>query len=483
MKPIIPSMPFLGFPSDLVLAGFRPVRGLLVETPAPDRTPEQERGEFESLGDLLDLHDPRPLTAAIAHEMGYDVDLIAAGECETGVPGHSWTTYCDETWLPMLVRWEAGDAQLVLSLCETFERGGRPDLRLTVLGDAAALPILRRLAVALSPFHLCRPDHSHGPVDLSGRAGRLVLPEIAFNRFEVSTMVCGDEMGRIGAARAQGLADIARSCNLSSQRVEPTGMKTDELQLWLRPGSTPTLTCPADRPLSPEIIELIQRQSVGEVRRLMTEAIASRLEARAEFGRRTDNLCFGVGQQSPALIAQRLHLAGLLHEIEYLPVDRKGLFSRPFGTYQLALSDTSIGPAFRRPEDEVLAGTEHRTYGREATTGLDLLGLGILAVEFCLKHLRAGQPPTELSEPSKAGIPVPDFGDMRKLPGAPRARLMPIEKPTFGIHLGLPVRVDRSVVVWRSDDAQALAIDFAAVAGGVHLAGMRRCPVPVKAGR
>jgi len=243
------------------------------------------------------------------------------------------------------------------------------------------------------------------------------------------------------------------------------------------------MTCPADRALAPEIIELIQRQSVGEIRRLSTEAIASRLEGRAEFGRRPDNLLFGMGQQSPTLIAQRLHLAGLLHEIEYLPVDRKGLFSRPFGTYQLALGDTSVGPAFRRPDDEVLAGTEHRTYGREATTGIDLLGLGILAVEHCLKHLRASQPPTELREPPKAGIPVPEFGDMRKLPGAPRARLMPIEKPSFGIHLGLPVRVDRSVVVWRSDDAQALAIDFAAGAGGVHLAGMRRCPVPVKAGR
>lgn len=483
MKPIIPSMPFLGFPSDLVLAGFRPVRGLLVETPAPALTPEQARGEFESLGDLLDLHDPRPLLAAIAREMGYDADLIAAGECETGVPGHSWTTYCDESWLPMLVRWEAGDAQLVLSLCETFERGGRPDLRLTVLGDAAALPILRRLAVALSPFHLCRPDLCQGPVAFDGRTHSLLVPEIALNRFGIGAHVCGDAAGRIGAARAEGLADIARSCNLSSMQVEVTGMKPDELQLWLPPGPGPTMTYPADRALAPEIIELIQRQSVWEVRRLATEAIASRLEGRAEFGRRPDNLLFGMGQQSPTLIAQRLHLAGLLHEIEYLPVDRKGLFSRPFGTYQLALGDTSVGPAFRRPDDEVLAGTEHRTYGREATTGIDLLGLGILAVEHCLKHLRAGQPPAELREPPKAGIPVPEFGDMRKLPGAPRARLMPIEKPTFGIHLGLPVRVDRSVVVWRSDDPQALAIDFAAGAGGVHLAGMRRCPVPVKAGR
>lgn len=482
MKPIIPSLPFLGFPSDLVLAGFRPVRGLLVETPAPALTPEQARGDFESLGDLLDLHDPRPLLAAIAREMGYDADLIAAGECETGVPGHSWTTYCDESWLPMLVRWQAGDAQLVLSLCEAFGRGGRPDLRLTILGDAAALPILRRLAVALAPFHLSRPEICHGPVEREGRWSRLTVPEIAFSRFEIGAHVCGDADGRIGAARAGELADIARSCNLSGMRAEATGMRADELQLWLRPGMS--FTCPSERPLAPELVELIQRQSVGEVRRLATEAIASRLEAHPEFGKRVAPLFFGMGPQTPAVIAQRLHLAGLLHEIEHLPVDRNGMLSRPFGTCQLALGDISISPAFRQPEAEVLAGTEHRTYGRENKTGLDLLGLGILAVEYCLKHLRSGEASAAaLREPPKAGVPVPDFGDLRQLPGAPRARLMPIDKPTYGIHLGLPVRVNLSVVVWRSDDEQALAIDFAAVAGGAHLAGMRRCPVPVKMGR
>jgi hypothetical protein len=479
MKQIIPSMPFLGFPSDLVLAGFRPVRGLLVETPAPARTPEQERGEFESLADLLDLHDPRPLLTAIAREMGYDPDLLAAGECETGVPGHSWTTYCDESWLPMLVRWQAGDAQLVLSLCETFERGGRPDLRLTILGDAAALPILRRLAVALSPFHLSRPEICQGPVELPGRTGRLAVPEIAFSRFEVGAHICGDAYGRIGATRASELADIARSCNLSGMQAEATGMRADELQLWLRPGMA--FTCPSDRPLAPEIIELIQRQSVGEVRRLATAAIVSRLETNLYFGKQPATLFFMMGPQSPAVIAQRLHLAGLLHEIEHLPVDRNGSLSRPFGTCQLAMGEISISPAFRQPEAEVLEGTGHRTYGREGTTGLDLLGLGMLAVEYCLKHLRSGdQHAAALREPPKTGIPVPDFGDLRQLPGSPRARLMPIEKPTFGIHLGLPVRVNLSVAVWRSDDERALAIDFAVVAGGIHLAGMRRCEVPVR---
>jgi hypothetical protein len=55
-----------------------------------------------------------------------------------------------------------------------------------------------------------------------------------------------------------------------------------------------------------------------------------------------------------------------------------------------------------------------------------------------------------------------------------------LEKPTYGIHRGLPVRVDKTVLAWRSDDELALAIDFHHSAAGTHLARLRRCQVPVK---
>jgi hypothetical protein len=40
--------------------------------------------------------------------------------------------------------------------------------------------------------------------------------------------------------------------------------------------------------------------------------------------------------------------------------------------------------------------------------------------------------------------------------------------------------VDKSIVVWRSDDTQALAIDFHHSSAGTHLARLRRCEIPVK---
>ena len=481
MKPIIPSLPFLAFPSEKVFADFRPVRGLLIETPAPQDEPYRPLREFRSLRDLTDLHDPRPLIEAIAREMGYDADLLAAGEGETGVASHSWTAYCGETWLPMLVRWQAGDAQLLLTFVETHDRGDISDLRLTILGDQAALPLLRRLTVALAPFHLAKPNHVSGQVEIDGRSRTLTLPEIAFPRFATKASVWATEEGLIGAERMGEISDIARSGNLSSGRIDAEAPITaDTLQVMLHAGQQWATTCRQGQPLPRELVEYIQRQSVEDVRRMTTNDLG------AHFGPpqgllRPSSLLFGVEQQSPTIIAQRLHLAGILHEVEQLPVrENHRLFSRPFGTYRLALGHTSIGPEFRQPDDEVLAGTEHRAYGRDGATGYDLVSLGIMAVEFSMKHLSEALTESQRRNPPKQGWTLPPMSDLRLGPGAPRVRLMAAEKATYGIHLGLPVRVDKSVLVWRSDDTLALAVDFHHSSAGTHLARLRRCPIPVK---
>ena len=481
MQPIIPSLPFLAFPSEKVLAEFRPVRGLLFETPADPKNLERPLGEFRSLKDLLDLHDPRPLIEAIAKEMGYDADLLAAGEGETGVPGHSWTSYAGEDWLPMLVRWQAGEAQLLLTFVETRDRGDVPDLRLTILGDAAALPILRRLAVALTPFHLSHPSHAQGTVKIDGKPRRMGLPEIAFSRFAATANVWATEDGQLSPERMAELIDIARSCDLSAGRIDADApVRADTLQLMLHHNQVWAITCQHDQRLAPELIDYLQRQSVTDVRRLTTGDLAEYFGPQRGLIQH-DSLFYGVEQQTPAVMAQRLHLAGVIHEIEHLPVGpHHKMFSRPFGTMRLALGKTSIGPEFRRPDDEILAGTEHRTYGRDETTGFDLLSLGIMAAEFGMKHLDEAVTEAERRNPPKRGWTLPHLADLRLGPGAPRVRLLPLEKPTTGIHLGLPVRVDKSIVVWRSDDAQALAIDFHHSSAGTHLARMRRCEIPAK---
>ncbi|NBX35557.1 hypothetical protein EBR16_09415, partial [bacterium] len=241
--------PLKGFPTEKTLKDLNPTRGMVITTsinvPPGDRSVliEMESGSIDDpklwKGGKV-LVDAAPIFGRIAEEMGYDPDLVAAGEGETGVPGHSWTSYCDETWLPMLVRWQAGEAQLILTFVETHGRDILPDLTLGILGDEAALPILRRLAVALTPFHIGRPSSSEGQVQCEGRKRWLGIPEIPVSGFEIVVQVPGNEAGLIGPERAEELADIVRSCALSSCRYEVgDAVKPDELQLWWQSARRP----------------------------------------------------------------------------------------------------------------------------------------------------------------------------------------------------------------------------------------------------
>jgi hypothetical protein len=368
-------------------------------------------------------------------------------------------------------------------LVETHDRGPLvgSDLRLTILGDQAALPILRRLTVALAPFHPSKPNHAYGNIEIDRQPRTLTLPEVAFARFTTTASVWASEEGLLGADRMAEMADIARSCNLSAGRIDADAPLTaDTLQVMLHAGQQWATTCKRGQPLARELVEYIQRQSVADVRRLTTGDLGRHFGPQQGLIRPA-SLLYGIEQQTPAVMGQRLHLAGVIHEIEYLPVGQDHrMSSRPFGTYRLALGNTSVGPEFRQPDDEVLAGTEHRAYGRDGATGHDLLSVGIMAVEFAMKFLDETLRAEERRNPPKQGWPIPHLGELRLGPGAPRVRLMAATKPTYGIHLGLPVRVDLSALVWRSDDVLALAIDFHHSAAGTHLARLRRCPIPVK---
>ena len=55
-----------------------------------------------------------------------------------------------------------------------------------------------------------------------------------------------------------------------------------------------------------------------------------------------------------------------------------------------------------------------------------------------------------------------------------------LTKPYTSTHRGLPVRVDKRVLVWRSNDREALAADYFRhpTTGDVHFARLYRTPTP-----
>ena len=478
MKPITPSLPFLSFPTDEVLRTFRPVRALLVETRPPAGA--QVPGIFASPEAIvsMELHDPRPLLEAIAIEMGYEPDKIASGQGETGVSGHTWVTYCSERWLPMLVRWQAGEAQLLVTMVEAFDCGdGSSNLRMTILGDTAAKPIMRRLAVALSRFGLTRRGDCHGKATVHGESLRVMVPEIAFKRLDSTLIINGDNKGRLNETRAGELPDLLHSCDVSALPGAEQ-MPVGGAELWLPHRHALKMTFAPDRAIPAELVELIQRQSVQKARDLTTQELR-RFFASKESRDKRAWLSQAAGESVESQ-QQRAYLAGALLEIEKATTNEGGL-SRPglpFDTFALRTGVTSVGDDLRWPAAEVFTGAGPQPTSKAISRGLIELALG--AVEHGVMMMW-GMKEKAWLKPPREGWVSPDMKEnLLKGPGSPRAKIFRAEKPSFGIHQGLPIAVNYTAVVWRKGDAQAMAIDFAyhRPSDGVHLARVRRCAVP-----
>ena len=479
MKPITPSLPFLEFPTDEVLRTFRPVRALLVETRPPADAPKPHFFASPETIVGMELHDPRPLLEAIAIEMGYDPDKIASGQGETGVSGHTWVTYCSEHWLPMLVRWQAGEAQLLVTMVESFERGDGPsDLRMTIHGDATAKPILRRLAVALAKYGLTQRGGCHGKTTVYEESRQVSLPEIAFKRLDSALIVNADAQGRLDETRAGELPDLLHSCDASGL-PGATQMPVGTAELWLTHRHPQKMTFAAGRPIPPELVELIQQQSVQKARDLTTRELR-RFFASKES--RSKSSWLGQARtESAEAQQQRAYLAGTLLEIERASPTETSLLSRPglpFDTYALRTGVTSVGDDLRWPATEVFAGAGPQPTPKGMSRGLIELALG--AVELGVTMMWRMKEKEWLKPPREGWVSRDMKETLLKGPGSPRAKIFRAEKPSFGIHQGLPIAVNYSAVVWRKHDFQALAIDFAyhRPSDGVHLARVRRCAPP-----
>ena len=55
-----------------------------------------------------------------------------------------------------------------------------------------------------------------------------------------------------------------------------------------------------------------------------------------------------------------------------------------------------------------------------------------------------------------------------------------LKSPYYSAHLGLPVRVDKRLIVWRKGDTEALAADFFHLTANqdTHIAHLRRVKIP-----
>lgn len=500
-------------PSEKILKDLKPARGMVITTcihvPPADQTVLQQMEE----GSCIDpkawkggkvLVNAAPVFERIAAEMGYDLRLLTEGEGETGVAEHSWTTYADEGECPMVVRWEAGEAKLLLCvgmpmLTGRFTLMPTREAYVVLLGDKAAGDIMKRVGLALEGLaEGLKPCDAEVAV---GNTLRKVKMEECGHHFEYQCRMTLDASKGPNAVRRADYLELMHSVGLWIDDVNKPRARHvfHDMDLVADPGRVRLadsmelshlrdrkirFTYDPELPLSPEIRELVHRQSVADARSMLDHILG-----KSVMPEREEVLIMnGEFPEEAAPVAdmeleerRQRHLR-LCEEVDGFPQrqDYSRLHVRPltqlFGDHM-----PTLGKEFRRLPKHVLRGTGAylAMKGGHLASSWDLLDFLFAQFAELPKHFpakRDGRGGLSLT----ARIIAPTIAEQYRDQSAVNHRIVPITNPFFGLHKGLPVRIDKSLTIWRRDDEDALAADFfyAPETKDLHIANLYRVKVP-----
>lgn len=502
--------PLKGFPTEKTLKDLQPTRGMVITT-SIDVPPEDRSVLLEmEIGSDADpkawqggkvLVDPAPIFGRIATEMGYDLKLLAAGEGETGVDGHSWYNYADGDNCPILVRWEAGDARLLLCVGLPM-LPGRLVLQPTreayviLLGNAAAADLMKRVGLALEGLadgqKPCEADVAVGDTL------RKVKLEECGHYFEYQCRLAVDSSKGPNAVRRADYLELMHSVGLWLDELARP--RREHVFTLMDLEAEPELAKPADamaishlhdprlsfeytaeQPLSPEVRDLLHRQSVVDAQAMMGFILRRSVEPANE-----ELLNDGFASTTPSI---DIELKERLRRLESLCAEADGHPGRPdfsqphVRSFRQMFKDhlPSLGQAFRELPAHVLRGTgaDLTMRGGHLNTSWDLLDFLFAQFADLPRQLPAKRQARKALGLS-AKVVMPSIGEQYRDRSLSRHRIVPLTNPFYGTHKGLPVRIDKSLTVWRADDEEALAADFfyAPETRDLHIANLYRVEVP-----
>jgi hypothetical protein len=498
-------------PSEKILKDLKPVRGMVITTtidvPPGDRSVliEMEAGS---------LHDPKlwkggkvlvdalPIIERIAAEMGYDPKLLVGGEGETGVAGHSWTNYADDGECPLLVRWEAGDARLLLCVGLPMFTGRvvfQPtrEAYLTILGDKAAGDIMKRVGLALEGLaDGLKPCEAEVAV---GNTLRKVKMEECGHYFEFQCRISVDARKGPNAVRRADYLELMHSAglwldDLSKPRdrhvfslmnmmgVEEDIRPVDGMQVCQLHDNKLRFTYAPEQPLSAEVRDLIHRQSVKDTQAMMNwilskSVLPAREEESPEGFPRIPSPEFDY-----ELEERRMRHEALCDEADGKP-GRQNYRRMHVLTFQQMFKEQlpTLGTEFRHLPGHVLRGTGPQVAmkGGDLSKTWDLLDF-LFAQLAELPNLFPAKGSGRGGLTLKAKVVAPIVSEQYRDKSVVNHRIVPITNPFYGMHKGLPVRIDKSLTIWRECDTEALAADFfyAPETKDLHVANLYRVKVP-----
>jgi hypothetical protein len=491
MTKLIQPYSLQAFPTEKILKEFKPSRGFVAKG-LLELSPEQEEllritkrnRKDDELGwqEPAVLPDVRPLFDAIAERMGYDSALLAEGKGETGKPGHDWLTYGDKGGCPLLIRWKTGQGNLLLSIAVTPSYHDTV-LVVSVLADEAGHETLLQVADVIQSIEV-----SHDQPETIDITVGDTLQKVKIATLHESTgwfvdcpriVFCLPEDRQLNAIRRRELERLAFSLPLIVGTAEEirqrNSYRADALQrspnvLRIEGIFGTTLDFNADEPLSESIIKEIYRESCDLAGSALSFAMDEALGAKNCGEVRESRQLIWKEKLDAVATERRMKLNMEANGVE--KIGQRGEIRR-----------ISLGADVRVTPSNILRDT--RPVAK--MSGGDLgLSVDLLENLFSEIHRLSDERGIIQHQRMKPKLPIkgeailPPLTKQYEDTVVEYRRVEDLKSPYASAHRGLPVRVDKRLIVWRDGDTQALAADFFHLPAtkDTHVTNLQRVPIP-----
>ena len=440
-----------------------------------------------------ELHiDPTPIFQVFVDLFGYDLAALHEGAGECGVPDHSWNLYGQPKRIPFVIRWQAfgGKATLCIGPINPFQ------YYIVAVADKAITPHLLKVLKALETLHQAKAQEfteelSAGKVAVQTKVDlgySPMEPQYLSGTFSVRERDLDSGIGDL----LRQLEELRFSANW--HKGSRSSKSSALLQLtWLRRlnGHTPhprltefppdlTLDFNVGDVIPGSLIDHIRQSSIDDAEAMMQVIMEPAFRTREEMTQQflfEERLTYQRALIEPEL-AERQSLLRSIHYLSFQQlmvqlrlhssgdIQPRMYFSRDFRlTPASQLVDTGPTQVFR--------------YGRvEASEDILLYGLG-LAYSLFTQLVEAEEHKARAvikGEVIATSIVHAEHGEGNQT----FAKAFELDLPYFTVHCGLPVRVNRTMIVWREGMTEALACDFYMdiYTPSILYAALRRVPVP-----
>lgn len=460
-------LPLPSIPTEIIRKSFVPTRGFIlaldVALAAKDRPLRPLSGatmgplSAEKAAELIVDFDP--LFQVFVDLFGYDLALLRAGDGDCGVEGHDWNLFGRRDRVPLVIRWRMPEgAEAILAIGDMPE--GSADLYVTGVANRAMAPHLAKVFGSMRELPAVNEEDL---IDLP--AGnvlqKLATPITMMDFFGTSLAYAGEKQGLTPLAESE-LAQLRFSCLIngrSNHRVlgNLSPARSRELLAGFAPGTRAltltrtgrfALSFGPEEPIPATVIAAIHSQSVDDAERTMGLILRETFRRQAE--RVQDYLQREGLDVNPGNVEEAERAAALR--------DAMRTFEEMADDVRMNLKVT-FGDDFKGTPAKTLLGSRPLPglRGGHVMNAPDMLWQAMFeAFRETTDRLFDGGRPRQL----KARMIVSADKELERDHEALRSRIDKLATPYSTLVRGLPMRVKKSVLIWREDEDEGLACDY-----------------------